>query len=173
VIRKFRPDVIITIFTTTGEGGHGHHTASAILAGEAFDAAADPTKFPEQLTKGVTVWQAKRILWNTFNFSGTNTQSNDQFKMDCGDYNPILGKSYGEIAAASRSQHKSQGFGVPAQRGSVIEYFKTIKGTAPVNDLFENVETGWKRTNAKGLDGTIKRSLINYISHLNDQLPLC
>jgi LmbE family N-acetylglucosaminyl deacetylase len=107
VIRKFRPDVIITRFPTTGEGGHGHHTASAILAGEAFDAAADPTKFPEQL-KYVSVWQAKRLLWNTFSFGGTNTTSNDQFKMECGDYNPILGKSYGEIAAASRSQHKSQ-----------------------------------------------------------------
>src|SRR5436853_2147270 len=131
VIRKFRPDVIITRFPTTGEGGHGHHTASAILAGEAFEAAADPTKFPEQLKMGVTVWQAKRLLWNTFNFGSTNTQSEDQFKLDCGDYNPILGKSYGEIAAASRSQHKSQGFGVAAQRGSVIEYFKTIKGDAP------------------------------------------
>ena len=145
VIRKFRPDVIITRFPTTGEGGHGHHTASAILAGEAFDAAADPTKFPEQLKQGVTVWQAKRILWNTFSFGGTNTIREDQFKMECGDYNPILGKSYGEIAAASRSQHKSQGFGVPGQRGSVIEYFKTIKGEAPVNDLMDGVNIGWDR----------------------------
>jgi len=144
VIRKFRPDVIITRFPTTGEGGHGHHTASAILAGEAFEAAADPTRFPEQL-KYVSVWQAKRLLWNTFSFGGTNTTSNDQFKMECGDYNPILGKSYGEIAAASRSQHKSQGFGVPAQRGSVTEYFKTIKGDAPVNDLMDGVNTGWDR----------------------------
>ncbi len=144
VIRKFRPDVIITRFPTTGEGGHGHHTASAILAGEAFDAAADPTKFPEQL-KYVSVWQAKRLLWNTFNFGSTNTQSENQFKMECGDYNPILGKSYGEIAAASRSQHKSQGFGVPGQRGSVIEYFKTIKGEAPVNDLMDAVNIGWDR----------------------------
>jgi len=166
VIRKFRPDVIITRFPTTGEGGHGHHTASAILAGEAFDAAADPTKFPEQLTKGVTVWQAKRILWNTFNFSGTNTQSNDQFKMDCGDYNPILGKSYGEIAAASRSQHKSQGFGVPAQRGSVIEYFKTIKGTAPVNDLMEGVNLDWmwlSSVDHQNQDGVGVKNKINSI----------
>lgn len=145
VIRKFRPDVIITRFPTTGEGGHGHHTASAILAGEAFEAAADPTKFPEQLKQGVTVWQAKRLLWNTFNFGGTNTQSESQFKLDCGDYNAILGKSYGEIAAASRSQHKSQGFGVPAQRGSVIEYFKTIKGDAPVNSLMDGVNNTWDR----------------------------
>ncbi len=145
MIRKFRPDVIITRFPTTGEGGHGHHTASAILAGEAFDAAADPTKFPEQLQAGVTVWQAKRLLWNTFNFGSVNTQSDNQFKLDCGDFNPILGKSYGEIAATSRSQHKSQGFGVAAQRGSVIEYFKTIKGDAPVNNLTDGVNTGWDR----------------------------
>ena len=145
VIRKFRPDVIITRFPTTGEGGHGHHTASAILASEAFEAAADPTKFPEQLKAGVSVWQAKRLLWNTFNFGSTNTQSESQFKLDCGDYNPILGKSYGEIAATSRSQHKSQGFGVPAQRGSIIEYFKTIKGDAPTANLFDGVNIGWDR----------------------------
>src|SRR5450432_1074715 len=72
VIRKFQPDVIITRFPTTGEGGHGHHTASAILAGEAFDAAADPNKFPEQFQYGVRPWRAKRLLWNTFNFGGNN-----------------------------------------------------------------------------------------------------
>lgn len=150
VIRKFKPDVIITRFPTTGEGGHGHHTASAILAGEAFDAAADPTKFPEQLQQGVSVWQAKRLLWNTFNFGTTNTQKEDQFKIDCGVYNAILGKSYGEIAAQSRSQHKSQGFGVPAQRGEVIEYFKTIKGASPGSDLMEGVNTSWDRTLSGG-----------------------
>ncbi len=143
-IRKFKPDVIITRFPTTGEGGHGHHTASAILAGEAYDAAADATKFPEQL-KYVTTWQAKRLLWNTFNFGGNSTQREDQFKIDCGVYNPILGKSYGEIAAESRSRHKSQGFGVPAQRGKNIEYFATIKGEKPVNDLMDGVDITSKR----------------------------
>jgi LmbE family N-acetylglucosaminyl deacetylase len=64
VIRKFRPDVMICRFPTTGEGGHGHHTSSAILAQEAFTAAADPKRFPEQL-EYVQVWQAKRLLWNT------------------------------------------------------------------------------------------------------------
>ena len=63
-IRRFQPDVIVARFPTTGEGGHGHHTASAILAGEAFTAAADPTKFPEQL-QYVNVWQAKRLLYNS------------------------------------------------------------------------------------------------------------
>ena len=67
VIRKFRPDIIIARFPEDSRAGHGHHSASAIIAREAFDAAADPGKFPEQLKMGVTVWQAKRMLWNTFN----------------------------------------------------------------------------------------------------------
>ena len=175
VIRRFKPDVIITRFPTTGEGGHGHHTASAILAAEAFDAAADPLKFPEQLKQGVTPWQAKRLLWNTFNFGGNNTQRDDQFKMDCGDYNPVLGKSYGEIAAASRSQHKSQGFGVPAQRGSIIEYFKTINGTAPVNDLMDGITVDWKRTATDQVSdmiaGTIKSSIEKILSGYSVEHP--
>ena len=145
VIRKFKPDVIIARFPEDSRAGHGHHAASGILAREAFDAAADPTKFPEQLKQGVTVWQAKRLLWNTFNFGNTNTQSEDQFKLDAGMYNPLLGKSYGEIAALGRSQHKSQGFGVPAQRGEAIEYLSTVRGDKPVNDIMDGVVTTWDR----------------------------
>ena len=66
-IRRFQPDVIITRFPTTGEGGHGHHTASAMLAVEAFKLAGDPTKFPDQL-RYVNVWQPKRLFWNRFSF---------------------------------------------------------------------------------------------------------
>jgi LmbE family N-acetylglucosaminyl deacetylase len=130
VIRYFQPDVIICRFPTTGEGGHGQHTASAILAKEAFAAAADPKRFPQQL-KYVSVWQSKRLLWNTFNFGGNNTTSEDQFKLDVGVYNPLLGKGYSEVAANSRSMHKSQGFGATKNRGSQLEYFKTIAGDAP------------------------------------------
>ena len=144
VIRKFQPDVIITRFPTSGEGGHGHHTASAILANEAFAAAADPTRFVEQL-KYVQPWQVKRILWNTFNFGNTNTQREDQYKLDVGGYNPLLGKSYGEIAAESRSQHKSQGFGVPAGRGEALEYFTATKGDQPKNELLEGIDISWKK----------------------------
>ncbi len=145
VIRNFRPDVIITRFPEDSRAGHGQHSASAVLAREAFVAAADPTMFPDQFKYGVKPWQAKRILWNTFNFGGANTQSEDQFKVDVGGFNPLLGKSYGELAAESRSQHKSQGFGVSAQRGEGIEYFKTVLGEPPQNDLMDGVETDWSR----------------------------
>ncbi len=144
VIRKFQPDVIITRFPATGEGGHGHHTASAILAEEAFSAAADPNRFPEQLMF-VKTWQVKRILWNTFNFGGNNTTREGQFKFDVGGYNPLLGKSYGEISAESRSQHKSQGFGVPAGRGEAMEFFSAVKGDQPKNDLMEGIDLSWNR----------------------------
>ncbi|MEO8148639.1 MAG: PIG-L family deacetylase, partial [Bacteroidia bacterium] len=143
-IRKFKPDVIICRFPTTGEGGHGHHTASAILALEAFDAAADPKRFPQQLAY-TQVWQAKRIFWNTFNFGGTNTTAPDQLKIDVGVFNPLLGKGYGEIAAESRSMHKSQGFGSAKTRGSSIEYFKQLKGDSVKTDVFEGIDESWKR----------------------------
>ncbi|MEI7472781.1 MAG: PIG-L family deacetylase [Chitinophagaceae bacterium] len=178
VIRKFRPDIIIARFPTTGEGGHGHHTASAIIAEEAFDAAANPNKFPEQFKYGVQPWQAKRLLWNTFNFGGTNTQNDSQLKIDVGMYNPLLGKSYGEIAALSRSQHKSQGFGVPAQRGSSIEYFKTLKGNNAVNDLMEGVSTGWDRllaeseiTNRLITENIIQETVDSVIQGFNPEHP--
>ncbi|WP_341836067.1 PIG-L family deacetylase [Chitinophaga pollutisoli] len=144
VIRKFRPDVIICRFPADSRAGHGHHTASAMLAAEAFKAAADPKQYPEQL-KSVEVWQAKRLLWNTFNFGSNNTISEDQFKMQVGAYNALLGKGYGEIAAESRSQHKSQGFGVASGRGAATEYFQTILGDAPTKDLMDGINTTWNR----------------------------
>ncbi|MCR6720874.1 MAG: hypothetical protein NVV59_11400 [Chitinophagaceae bacterium] len=151
IIRRFQPDVVITRFPVTGEGGHGHHTSSAILANEAYEAAADPKRFPEQL-KYVKPWQVKRVMWNTFNFGTVNTIKDDQFRIDVGGYNPSLGASYGEIAASSRSQHKSQGFGMPASRGESLEWFTTTKGTAPVNHLMDGVQTGWERVeNAKDI----------------------
>src|SRR5687768_7029797 len=75
IIRKFQPDIIITRFPEDSRAGHGHHSASAVIAHEAFRAAADPTKFPEQLKNGVQPWKVKRIFWNTFNFGSTNTTS--------------------------------------------------------------------------------------------------
>ncbi|HAI82846.1 MAG TPA: PIG-L family deacetylase [Chitinophagaceae bacterium] len=169
VIRKFKPDVIITRFPSDSRAGHGHHSASSVLANEAFAAAADASKFPWQLSNGVTTWQAKRILWNTFNFgSGTNTTSEDQFKINVGVFNPVIGQGYGEIASESRSQHKSQGFGVPRQRGDSYEYFTTTGGTAPTNDLLDQVNTTWGRiTNSK----KIKQSIDNIIQQYNFNNP--
>lgn len=139
VIRKFKPDVIITRFPEDTRAGHGHHAASAIIAREAFEAAANPKKFPEQLKQGVSVWQAKRILWNTYNFGNNNTTAPDQLKINVGIYNPLLGRNYGEIAAISRTNHKSQGFGSTLQRGEAFEYFSHTAGEPAKNSLFDGI----------------------------------
>jgi LmbE family N-acetylglucosaminyl deacetylase len=156
VIRTFQPDVIITRFSERPPN-HGHHTASAILAREAFAAAADPKRFPEQLKNGVTVWQADRLLWNTGNFGGGPPK--DALGLDIGVYDPRLGLSMGELAARSRSQHKSQGFGVPEDRGSLVDHFVVLEGRRPPGppappaaadpaDPFGGIELTWKRYGA-------------------------
>ncbi len=162
VIRTFRPDIIIARFPEDTRAGHGHHAASGILSREAFDAAADSSRFPEQLREGLGIWRAKRLLWNTYNFGSTNTQRDEQFKTDVGAYNPLLGKSYGEIAALSRSQHKSQGFGVPAQRGAQTEYFETIRGEKPKESLMDGVDTRWDRIGAVHIHTQVERCIARF-----------
>ena len=160
IIRKFRPDVIITRFPPDARGGHGHHQASAILAREAFKAAADPEQFPEQLNDDIKPWQVKRLLWNTANFGGQNNTREDQLKVDIGAYNALLGTSYGEVAAHSRSSHKSQGFGSAAQRGSSIEYFEYVDGAPADTTLLDGIDTSWERIpNSQKVQSLI--SLIN------------
>jgi LmbE family N-acetylglucosaminyl deacetylase len=157
VIREFQPDVIITRFPTTGEGGHGHHTASAILAGEAFTLASDPQWFPEQL-KYVGVWQPRRLFWNRFSFRPVDPNDPSlarSLRVDLGAYNPLLGRSYTEIAAESRSQHKSQGFGSAERRGTTINYFNQLTGDPATTDLFEGINTTWSRYAGGEAVGTI------------------
>ena len=146
VVRRFRPDVMIARFPTTGEGGHGQHTASAILASEAFDAAGDPARFPEQLKDGVKPWKPKRLVWNVFNFRQETPQGADKMlSADVGAYDPLLGKSYTEIAAESRTMHMSQAQGTPGRRGPAVNYFALIKGEPASKDIFDGVDMTWRR----------------------------
>ncbi len=115
VIRRFRPDVLVTRFAPTG-GGHGHHSASALLSKEAFEAAADPTRFPEQLAHH-PVWRAKRLLWNAYRWDGP--QQSSKVQVDVGQYDPLLGKSYAELSAESRSMQRkisNSWLGIPPSR---------------------------------------------------------
>ncbi len=166
IIRNFKPDIIICRFPTTGEGGHGHHTASAILALEAFDAAADPSRFAWQL-KLTEPWKTKRVFWNSFN-PGNNPPPTDQLQVDVGGFNSLLGKSYGEIAAESRSMHKSQGFGSAKTRGTQVEYFKQLKGDSVKADLFENIDAGWSRF---GNPGDLTKKINECIRSFDPEFP--
>ena len=137
-IRSFRPDIIITRFPPDSTAGHGHHTASAILAEEAFAAAADPARFPDQLD-AVKPWQAKRLLWNAF-FSSRAAVDSSWLVVDVGAYDPLLGRSMSELAGLSRSHHKTQGFGAPERRGSLPQYLAVREGAPARRDPFEGID---------------------------------
>ncbi len=146
VFRKFQPDIIITRFPPDERAGHGHHTASAVLAGEAFDAAAKADVFPEQV-KEFGVWQPKRLYTNTGRWwnQSINENTDGVITIDVGAYNTLLGKSYPEISALSSSQHKSQGWGRRGERGYLPEYFEFMKGKKASKDMFEDIDTSWGR----------------------------
>lgn len=160
VIRKFQPDIIINRFPPDSRAGHAHHTSSSILSIEAYKAAADSTRFPEQLELGVDIWQAKRLLWNTYNFGGANTTSETQLKIDGGVYNSLMGKSYGEIGGEARSMHKSQGEGRPHRKGPIYEYFSTIGGDTAKTGLMDGIITDWTRIPT---DGVALQQMVNKI----------
>lgn len=152
-IRKFKPDVIVNRFNHRTPGStHGHHTSSAILSIEAFDQVGDPTKYPELATKYGT-WQPKRLFFNTswwFYGSKENFDKADKsnlVEVETGSYYPELGLSNGEIAALSRSMHKSQGFGSSGSRGTETEYLELLKGALPKKgaSLFDGIDTRWSR----------------------------
>lgn len=167
VIRKFRPDVIITRFPPDARAGHGHHTASAVLAQEAFALAADPTYAPEQLKRGVAVWQSTRLYWNTSIWWGLPLDSlsqydSDYLSLDVGGYSANLGLSYNEIASLSRTQHKSQGFGVSIDRGSQKEYLHYVAGEKAVSDIFEGIGQNYEELGAKAIDKALAKIIEKY-----------
>ncbi len=147
LIRSLRPDLIITRFSTEAGGTHGHHTASTLLALEAWEAAADPKRFPDQL-KSLKPWRAKRVLWNTSPFffrERGGFKADGYLSVDVGSYVTPYGESVPEISARSRSQHKSQGFGTVGERGEFLEYFQHLAGQQAQKNIFEGIDLSWNR----------------------------
>ena len=148
VIRNFKPDVIVLRFSGTPRDGHGQHQASAILGKEAFRAAADPKRFPAQL-KYVQPWQAKRVMTNLPTFTPAMEKAAaempDTIQVDSGEFDPLLGYSFGEIAGMSRSQHRSQAMGWAETKGPQKNYLVMVDGDPAAKDLFDGVDTSWHR----------------------------
>ena len=152
IIRSYRPDVVALVFSGTPRDGHGQHQVSAILGKEAFRAAADPKRFPDQL-KLVQPWQAKRLLRAEW-FGGR--LPNGQVVQtpaasgvtDTGAYNPILGYSYEELAVLSRSMHHSQGTGAMRRPGSEPTPWTVLDGqpaSKGATDMFDGIDHSWDR----------------------------
>ncbi|MBI3895603.1 MAG: PIG-L family deacetylase [Acidobacteria bacterium] len=142
VIRSFRPDIVISRFTGTSADGHGHHQASGILTKEAFRAAADSARFPEQVTQGLRPWQATKLFVNLFRASGN---APGILTISEGVFSSIYGRTYPEIGQEARSRHRSQGMGAGGgQRGPVLASFRlsdsVIPDQEPDRDLFAGMD---------------------------------
>src|SRR5262249_27352237 len=157
VIRQFQPDVVITRFPPDGSGTHGHHTASARIASEAVAAAGDPSRVPDSI-KDAGPWRPKRFLWNTSSWFYDKPEEFHKEKLiaiDVGAFSPLLGESFTELAARSRSMHRSQGFGSGGTRGEVLEYLQPVAGESAKDDLLDGVDTTWGRVEGGKAVGAI------------------
>ena len=123
-IRELKPDFIITRFPPDERAGHGHHTASAELAIECAQLAAD-----EKYDTETAAWSVQGVWWNTSVWwDPTLKDDPEAVQLDMSGFDPLLGETYGAIGDAARSMHKCQGFGVPINRGPREEYFKKLWG---------------------------------------------
>ena len=161
VFRKFRPDVIIMRFPSDARAGHGHHTTSAIMAEEAFVVAASQ-QYPEQL-KITEPWQAKRLMLNSSRWWDKDIENREGVvKVDAGAFNVMLGESYSEMAARSRSMHKSQGFGSRGVRGESSEYLTVVKGSPTTASVFDGIDITWNRVGHPEIAKSVEDIMDNY-----------
>ncbi len=147
VIRRFRPDVIVSVFADSPRDGHGHHQASGRITREAFHAAADPDRFPEQLREGLRPWQARKLYINN---TRASFDSIDSLVVDVGTYSPVLDRSYRELGLAGRSMHRSQDMGTLQPKGPATTMIKLVAraGMAEADGdahLFDGLDTTFMR----------------------------
>ena len=148
-IRKFRPDVLISRFSGTPRDGHGHHEAAGILTQEAFRAAGDPNRFPEQIKAGLLPWQATKLYSDNVprGFSLNPADEDYTIKLDLGEYSPFLGMSYAQFALEGLAHQTSQGTGgARISPGHRPDYYKLLDSTLPAkpaheNDFFDGIDT--------------------------------
>jgi LmbE family N-acetylglucosaminyl deacetylase len=154
VIRTFRPDVLVARFSGTDRDGHGHHQASSILAKEAFRAAADPNRFPEQIAAGLLPWQAKKFyIGNVCGFGATTCPDADfTLKLNTGEKNADLGTGYAQFAMEGLRHQKSQGAANwTMDPGDRFTFYRLVDSVIPSTvgkdghekSFFDGIDTGW------------------------------
>ena len=152
VIRTFRPDVLVPRFSGTDRDGHGHHQASSILAREAFHAAADPNRFPEQIKEGLQPWQPKKLyIGNVCGFGAKTCPDADYtIRLNTGLSSPLLGMSYVQFAMDGLRHQLSQGAGAwTVEPGDRFTFYKLVESIVPASnddkghekDFFDGIDT--------------------------------
>ncbi|MGQ0647192.1 MAG: PIG-L family deacetylase [Gemmatimonadaceae bacterium] len=147
VVRAFRPHVIVSGFSGTPSDGHGHHQVAGLLAREAYESSGDTIRFPRGATAGHGGWTVQKF------YRGASFRMQDRatIRLNVGEYDPILGRSYAEIAAQSRSQHRSQGMGALQQRGARFDQLMREAARVGPEDakaersIMDGIDTTWAR----------------------------
>ena len=177
IVRAFRPHLIVAVFSGTPRDGHGHHQVSGMLAKEAYEASMDTVRFPVA-TYGAPWTVSKFYRAARFNAAGAT------LKLDVGTFDPVRGEGLGEIAGQSRSQHRSQGFGVAQPRGTVVDYVRReatrLNDATPADkeaSLFDGVDISMGRFATAGTPGqraifdSLTRAIADVRSSINPQAP--
>lgn len=140
IIRRFRPQVVVSVFHGTPVDGHGQHQAAGIMAREAFKVAGDPSRFPEQLTEGVEAWAPAKL----YELS-RRRPSEATVTIPTGRYDPLLGRSEFQLSMESRSFHRSQDMGMPRPMGprtSGVRMVTDRTGQSSADDgIFSGIDT--------------------------------
>ena len=171
VVRSFKPHVIVAMFSGTPRDGHGHHQASGILAREAYDIAGDTVRLPRAATYGQGGWTPLKFYRGAW---GSRDQP-DVLRINVGQFDAMLGRSYAEIAAQSRSQHKSQAFGSLEPKGARFTQVRREASRVNANvppereqSMFDGIDTTWARFKTPGLhpflEGVVDRAMANVAS---------
>jgi LmbE family N-acetylglucosaminyl deacetylase len=138
VVRRFRPDIIVPVFSGTPRDGHGHHQVSGMLARDAFAAAADPARFPEQIAAGLRPHRTAKLYQ-----SQRGNATGATVRLPIGNLDPLIGRSPFQLAMASRSRHRSQDMGQPEAAGPRWGYLRRVlpEGGAPEASMWEGIDT--------------------------------
>ncbi|HEX8424475.1 MAG TPA: PIG-L family deacetylase [Pyrinomonadaceae bacterium] len=156
VIRRFRPLVVISRWNGTPADGHGQHQFAGYLTPLAFAAAADPNAFPEQLAEGLRPWQAKKLYVSQFGQPPAADATTGQgtsarvVEIDTGRFDPLLGRSFYEVAMEGRSQHKSQGEAALELRGAQTSRVRLVQSAPGAFQVAQNEQSIYE-----GLDTTL------------------
>ncbi len=156
VIRTFRPDVLVARFSGTERDGHGHHQASAILTKEAFRAAADPKRFPDQIEQGLLPWQAKKLyIGNVCGFGAMTCPDADwTVKLNTGEPDPDLGMSYVQFAMQGLRHQLSQGAANwNVDPGDRFTFYKLVDSVMPAKSSLD--KSGHEKDFFDGIDTTL------------------
>ncbi len=166
VIRMFRPDVITTAFSPVPGTTHGHHTASAVLALEAFKLAGDAQAYPEHFVDGLTPWKPTRIFTGAGRGGGTADPSRGLLRLYLDGTDEVSGESFSAIASRSRGRHITQ-FGFPSglgggggRGGGAVAMLQFADGEPASRDVMEGVDTSWARVSGGAEIGRLAESVI-------------